>query len=282
MLLDSYVDAENAVGTATNEDGFVYPPLVKKVRAQAKIFDGAFLPENQWDWEDVPNTERPAHLHRLPPSHELRLEAYSFDSDLRKNDGGFLMYLAGYLFGYRLQFADWWFDGRIKMKSSHNVLVRDEKAEAFLSSSYATWKTWSPEARKHFTNILYMNSRSEVYEWDWERFMIAYMVFDACYKHAKSMGHVQKCLHQDRLKRMCDRYGLYFHEDLSGEIVSLRNNLFHEALWDGGQPCNSGGQNSFNLTEYLRGINNRLIPAMLGYSTEYIGTHWNSLSRCGF
>lgn len=282
VLLDNYHDVVNVVKAATNEDGFVYPPVTKRVKAQPKILDGHFLPEDQWDWEEVPKSERPAQLHRLPASHELRLEISPLDDDFRKNDGGFLMYLAGYLFGHRLQFHDWWFDGRINMKSSHNINVRDEKAEEFFSKGYSTWAKWPAEVQRHFTNILYMNSRPEVYEWDWERFMIVYMVFDACYKHAKGMRQVQGCTHEGRLKEMCGRYGLHYDARLCTEMVGLRNNLFHEALWDGGQPCNSGGQRSFDFTEYLRGINHRLIPAMLGYSTEYIGSRWDCLGTCRF
>jgi hypothetical protein len=127
-----------------------------------------------------------------------------------------------------------------------------------------------------------MNSRSELYEWDWERFMIVYMVFDACYKHAKGMGEVPACAHSARLEAMCRRYGLHCDASLGREIVGLRNVLFHEALWDGGQPCNSGGQRSFDYTECLRGINHRLIPAMLGYSSDYIGSRWDCRGACGF
>ena len=112
--------------------------------------------------------------------------------------------------------------------------------------------------------------------------MIAYMVFDACYKHGKELGKVQSCSHTARIEEMCKRYGLYCDVSLSEEIVGLRNVLFHEALWDGGQPCSSGGQRSFDYTECLRGINHRLIPAMLGFSSDYIGSRWDCLGISGF
>jgi hypothetical protein len=282
VLRDDYQDVAGAVRAATNADGFVYPPLEKRMRAQPKVRDGNVVPEDQWDWEEVPKTERPAHLHRLPPSHELRLETPPFENDLRKHDGAFLMYLAGYLFGYRLQFYDWWFDGRVNMRSSHNINVRDERATDFLTKSYANWKTWSSDERKHFTNILYMNSRSELYEWDWERFMIAYMVFDACYAYAEKRGEVRSPTHKGRFEAMCKQYGLYIDTAASQKIVELRNDLFHEALWDGDRPCSSGGQSSFELTGFLRGINHRLVPALLGYPTNYIKSRWDRLGTCGF
>ncbi|MFO0700465.1 MAG: hypothetical protein U0236_14685 [Nitrospira sp.] len=253
-LVEDCNERLTAVRSATNADGYIYPP----------------------------RTERPAHLHRLPASHRIQFEQVPIDNELRRNDGAFLMYLAGYLYGYRLQFDDWWFDGRVNMKKSHNMSVNDEKAADFFSKGYSVWKRWPVEIRRHFTNILYMNSRSDLYEWDWERFMIAYMVFDACYKQAKVMGQVRKCLHEDRIEKMCGRYGLYCNSSLSGEIAKLRNALFHEALWDGGQPCSSGGPKSFYYTECLRRINHRLIPAILDYSTAYIGTHWDSMSPCQF
>ncbi|THJ18633.1 MAG: hypothetical protein CAF42_010120 [Nitrospira sp. CG24B] len=282
-LLEDFNETMTAVRSATNADGFVYPPLEKQMRGQPKILDGQLLPEDQWDWKAVSGTERPAHLHRLPASHGIQLEQTPIDNDLRRNDGAFLMYLAGYLYGYRLQFHDWWFDGRVKMKKSHNAYVGDDKAVDFFSESYSVWKNWSMETRRHFTNILYMNSRLELYEWDWERFMIAYMVFDACYKQAKELGQVRSPpSHAGRIDAMCGGYGLYCNSSLSSEIAKLRNALFHEALWDGGQPCSSGGQKSFYYTECLRGINRRLIPAMLGYSTAYIGTQWDSISPCQF
>jgi hypothetical protein len=210
------------------------------------------------------------------------LDSKHQQDEIRKKDGAFLMYLLGYLFGYRLQFQGWWFDGRVNMKKSHNIVFTDDVASQFISTGYANWKTWSPDAQRLFTNILYMNSRIEMYEWDWERFMIAYMVFDACYKHAKNMNEVKPCPHSDRIEVMAKRFGLFFEGSLSSKIVDLRNDLFHEALWDGGQPCHSGGQDSFNLTECVRGINNRLIPALLGFSTDYIKSRWGLLGTCGF
>ena len=281
-LREDFNEVLAVVRSATNADGFVYPPLEKQMRGEPRILAGQLLPEDQWDWKEVLGTERPAHLHQLPVSHELRLKQAPIDNDLRRNDGAFLMYLAGYLYGYRLQFHDWWFDGRVNMKKSHNILVGDDKAADFFSKSYSVWKNWSVETRRHFTNILYMTSRLELYEWDWEKFMIAYMVFDACYNQAKGLGQVEKTIHKFRIDAMCERYSLQCNSSLSNEIVRLRNALFHEALWDGGQPCSSGGQRSFCYTEFLRGINHRLIPAILGYSTEYIGSRWDCFGTCVF
>lgn len=281
LVLQSFRETEDQLKEITNIDGFIYPPTEVTRKGRETFQDGQMLPMDQWEWPEVPKTSRPALLHKLAPSHDLVLDA-PVNPDTRKNDAGFLMYLIGYLYGCRLQFHDWWFDGRIRMKKSHNISFRDETASNFLSTAYVTWKAWDPNLRRHFTNTLYMNSRCNIYEWDWERFMIAYMVFDACYKHAKSLGQVHAPTHRERFEKMCTRYGLQFNRDVCDKIVKLRNELSHEALWNSGQPCNSESQESYDLTEYLRGINHRLIPAILQFPTNYIGSDWDSRSTVGF
>jgi hypothetical protein len=58
------------------------------------------------------------------------------------------------------------------------------------------------------------------------------------------------------------------------EIVRLRNDLFHESLWDKGQPCSVASSTGFQQEFNLRHINQRIIPALLGYNTNYINTPW--------
>lgn len=281
-VLDGYKENAIVVRAMTNADGFIYPPIQATMKATEEIIGGNIAPEEQWDWKEVPQSQRPALLHSLPASHEIVLDDELKQDEFRRRDGAFLMYLIGYLYGYRLQFSSWWFDGRISLKNTHNIYVSDDAASQFISKSYRAWKQWPQDIQRRFTNLLYMNSRLESYEWDWERFTIAYMVFDGCYKHAKTMAHVQDCSHSRRLQEMAKVCGLYFDRSVSNRIVNLRNDLFHEALWDGGQPCSGGGQDSFSLTEFLRGINNRLIPALLGYPTDYIKSRWDRLGTCEF
>lgn len=58
------------------------------------------------------------------------------------------------------------------------------------------------------------------------------------------------------------------------EISRLRNDLFHESLWDKGQPCSVASSVGFQQQFNLRNINQRLIPALFGYNTDYIETPW--------
>ena len=147
-------------------------------------------------------------------------------------------------------------------------------ASAFLSSAYKRWKRWSASTRVQFTNVLYMNSRSPSYEWPWERFAIDYMVFDGLYKAAKDLRKVAKCFHPQRLASMCAKFGVPDNRDEFKRICRLRNELFHETLWAGGQPGKHAEEAAFYSALYLRRMNLRLIASMLGYKTEYTATPW--------
>jgi hypothetical protein len=269
--LSKFPDALAGVKGVQNQDGFVYPPLAKEVKMPADA-----------RWEDVPNTERPALLHKLPPSHDLVINESPINGNLRANDGAFLLHLAAYLHGVRLQFHDWWFDGRVPIKSTYGIIVKPGPERDFFSHAYRTWKSWPDEARLLFTNILYMNSRSPSHEWDWERFTINYMVFDACYKLARIRCKIKANGHADRLKKMCQYFTLAVETHNLNEIYRLRNPIFHEALWDGSQPCTAVSDSAFMQVDNLRRLNQRLIPALLNYSTDYIGTSWSSFSPCIF
>ena len=65
---------------------------------------------------------------------------------------------------------------------------------------------------------------------------------------------------------------------LPKKICDLRNELFHETLWDGSQPCTAVNTDAFMCAYHLRRFNQRLIPALLGYNNEYVKTEWWSLS----
>jgi hypothetical protein len=259
------------VAAYTNEDGFLYPPLSYRVRLDLKTDQVLGR---------IPGTERPAHLHPVPPSHELRLRLPSTLEEARKGPGAFILHLLAYLFGIRLQFHDWWFDSRvaIRMGQTHNTYPNKAAAEHFLSHCYRVWVSWSAEEQKLITNLLFMHSRAPSYEWDWEQFAIEYMVFDGCWKLARRRHAVPDVPHNHRVKAACQRFGIPCDDILAKKICDLRNELFHETLWDGSQPCTAVKTDAFMCSDHLRRLNQRLIPALLGYNNEYVKTEWWSLS----
>ena len=167
------------VRQATHRDGYLYPP--RRHDHALHVFEP--LGEA---------TERPSHLHRMPSSHVLRLDSALAEagSPFRGGDGAFLMHFLALMFGYRLQFSDWWFDTRLPMFPRRWRLPAPEHLEGrFLSDAYRVWRSWPSSERTRFTNLLYMHVRSIAYEWDWERFAVNYMVFDGWV----SFGFMQAC-----------------------------------------------------------------------------------------
>jgi hypothetical protein len=126
-----------------------------------------------------------------------------------------------------------------------------------------------------------MLNRAPAYEWDWEHFIIEYFVFDACWKSAVELklvpekdGRGNRITHRERINWLCAKFNLQHKTDIIREIVNLRNDLFHEALWDRGQPGTASTSGSFFSPLHLRRFNQRLVLALLGYENDYMRSSW--------
>lgn len=302
--VSKFKEAAAWVDSHTNEDGFLYSGESQKL---------VLHPKTNRVLKRIPRTKRPALLHRIPASHELYLSDAGLTEDCRREVGAFVIHLLGYLFGTRLQFWDWWFDGRVPIRSTHNISFTEATAEDFLSHCCQTWRGWTKTERRLLTNALYMHCRAPMYEWDWERFAIEYMVLDTCLKLANlgrgikdktSESAKKRCCRQrielrrvgkakrpaEPIEIVCCRFEIPVPSDNSlvqevenkeivEKIVRLRNQLFHEALWDDSQPCTGVASDTFLQTYNLRRLNQRLIPALLGYNNRYVQTCWWSMGH---
>jgi hypothetical protein len=252
-----------------NQDGYIYPPQVRTVRLD--LVDPGVQ-------EPIPNTERPAPVFALPMSHELLLSDPIDANDVRHSDAGFLIHLLGFFFGTRLQFCDWNFDGRVPTGSSNSLTYLPDVPEHFISFAYQKWRAWPADLRRRFINIIYMHGRSRSSYWDWDRFVQQYMVFDAIFKfHQESTGKLH-IGHRERLTRLCEHYGLAKNLDVLDAIYGLRNELFHEALWDGQTPGTRPSERTL-MEKWLTNLNSRLIVALIGYKNQFVGSGWWSFGR---
>lgn len=259
----------------TNKDGFLYPP---------RSYTARLHPRTKRRLRKIAGSERPAFLHPVPPSHELSLAARIKQEDLRKGPGAFLMHLLAYLFGIRLQFHDWWFDSRvpIRLGLTHNIHPNKATAEDFLSHCYRVWQGWPRQEQMLITNVLYMHSRAPSYEWDWERFAIEYMVLDGCWRLAELRHGIAGKNHSQRIRKLCQNFYIPYDKKRVKRIVGLRNNLFHQTLWDGSQPCTAVNPETFLQPNNLRRLNQRLIPALFGYKHAYVKSIWWSIGAHSF
>jgi hypothetical protein len=269
--VDNFHETLESIKKTVNRDGFIYPPT---------IYSAVINPINMRKIKRIPNSERPALLHILPPSHHIEFETdvMKEKKELRCGLFGFIMQLIGYVFGVRLQFHDWQFDGRIPFRSQHNINITKETLENFFVHSINKFMSWEKDKQKFFVNILYMHNRAPSYEWDWENFIIEYMVFDACWKFSELKGTT----HGQRIENICTEYKLYQENDVIEKIVNLRNNLFHESLWCGEMPCTAADNEDFFVSYHLRRLNHRLIPALLGYNSSYVRSNWTCRGSYNF
>jgi hypothetical protein len=263
-----FAEATKWIAKYSHRDGFIYPPTTRTVS----------------NGKRVKNTQRPSHLFRLPRSHTVTLTGAS-GKDAAREKASFAIHLFGYYFGGWYQFADWWFDARVPLRSTHNIVVDDDVAEHFLSHAWDTWLRWPEPERRRFANILFMLNRAPAYEWDWEHFVLEYMVFDACYRMARELKYLpgkKDVPHSRRLSAMCDLFGIPQDSSWIVRIVRLRNDLLHETLWDRGRPGSSVDMSTFYTPLHLRRLNQRIIPALLNYRTSYVVTPWWQLGTFSF
>jgi hypothetical protein len=247
-----------------NRDGYIYPPTIKTVVMNSDTGD---------EGEEIANSERPASVFTLPMSHELVLSDPVGHDDLRHQDAGLLVHVLAFLFGTRLQFSGWRFDGRVPTTPTNSFILNDGVPGHYLSWVYTKWKSWLPDLRRRYINIVYMHGRASSYVWEWDRFMYQYMVFDAIYRfHCLNGGRVFNG-HKNRLFGLCHEYGIPENVDVLNKMYDLRNKLFHEALWNNQTP-GQGSSDARLIEKWLAKMNDQLIVAITGYKNKFTGRGW--------
>jgi hypothetical protein len=223
-------------------------------------------------------TQRPAFLFAMEPSHDLRIDAPEDANGVA--DAAFLTHAIAFLYGTRLQLDGWSFDGRIpKTGSYHNIVFSPKQAESFIANAYREWKRLSSKGRSRMTNILYMHCRTPSYDWPWERFMHEYMVTDAVHRHLVRNGDARTSSnHAERIIECCRILGVWCNDQkLIDNIVAQRNELTHEAMWEGRTPGHHFSVEGYSFYFLVRSLNHRLIGVLLGgKSLSYFRSQWTN------
>ena len=228
----------------------------------------------------------PAPLHQLPPTHRIELPSHPDDQEkARYGLAGFLMHMLGFLYGRRCQFHGWWFDGRVSVRNtSDHSEPRVDDAVYCLEQAASTWSSWPDRQKTIMVNALFLKMRTRVYELEWERFQAEYQVLDALYSIARDLGRVGKVSHKEIIPTVCHELGLGIPSDKSqvNLIVALRNDLIHEALWDGGMPGKVGNMRAYYSSIWLDHLSRRLLLALLGIRAKYLRSDWWTIGHWAF
>ena len=259
---------KSAVMSSLNPDGFLYPPQTWTVTVK-RTSDGD-------EEEMIPHSRRPAHLYVLPSTHKLMI-SQPVSSDVMNGDASFVVHLLSYLWGFRLQIDGWHVDGRISIKRpTHHVIVGQARATTFLQSAYSKWCAKSTELRAQLSTLLYLHAKAPSYEWTWEEFFFEYVATDALFAICKEEKMFAKPVgHADRIQAMADSLGVWCPRTAPvNEIVRMRNSLFHQGIWANERPGYNITNEEWDRSHELRALNQRLIAAYLGGSTEYTMSPW--------
>lgn len=111
-------------------------------------------------------------------------------------------------------------------------------------------------------------------------YIITDSLWKLCTDHLKLMPN--KGSHGDRIRKMCERFGVQYKQAKIKCIVDLRNDLFHEGLWGKTTPghaphTHSVLQDMFNL----RRINQRLLLAIAGVDCSFVKSDWTCIGKFG-
>jgi hypothetical protein len=230
-------------------------------------------------------------LRRLPATHEIFLPDFVDDqSAARYGESGFLAHLLGLLYGYRVQFVDWWVEGRVRAQSDADHSTPGAmQVSLCVQRALGAWRQWPDRQRTVIINALYLHGRTDVYEHEWERFQAEYQVVDAVYSVARAVGHLppppkgrKDYPHKQRMPVLCTAFGLEHDSHRIDAIVSLRNQLLHEALWDGRMPGEARGEISFRSSYWLHKFSRRALLAIFGLRGTYIKSPWWALGHFQF
>jgi hypothetical protein len=270
---EDFVKARKWVNSQTNKDGYLYPST--SYTAAKNI--------NSNKWRRVPKTSRPAKFFHMPPSHHIALVNSTDQKADRYGLEGFVVEGLAFLFGTKLQFWDWFIEGRVPTKTQTiNLSLLPSDVERFFGRAVPAWHGLSELNKKRMVNLLFVHSVAGAVEWDWQRFQLEYIVTDACYRIAHDLGKCKARRHEDRLFALCDSFGLAKDDKWFEYIIRLRNDLFHEALWAGGRPFSYQGSEAFFAPLHLRRFNHRLITALLCGVGRYTKTRWTSIGTYAF
>lgn len=273
--LPEYHQLKEDLERAAHRDGFLYPPTITVRRA---ILGSCALPVADLDkWELVPRSERPSPVQDIPASHKLSVRG-DIGKDGRNGVGGFLVHLTGLVYGVRAQFHDWLIDGRVSIKNRNDFCVHGHAADRLFEAALNTWSAWPEQLQTRITNILFVVAKASCEEYEWLKFALDYMAFDACYRIAEHIHHIQAKTHKDRFAVMASYFEVHHDSRQFSCWTQMRNNLFHEALWNTEAPGHSTFSSDSENVMYLGAFTSRITVALLGFPCKYVGSDWKIVS----
>lgn len=250
------------------------------------IYEKASVDLATGELNKVLGSEYGSDMLQMPASHRLIIRGCT-EEDAKRGSAGFLVHLLSFIYRTRLQFSDWWIDGKVpfKPKTGTDFSIPTCDVPVFVETAYEKWNSLaSDEMRTAFTNALYFNGKMLSSNWEWEQFLFAYIVFDALWFATGLKLKYNNVGHAARMEKAAREFHL--HADEEGrldkrplkrfkEIVCLRNSLFHQCTWAEGMPGEASSTSSaVYAARDLRKFNKFLIVSFITGSNAYASYPW--------
>jgi len=266
ITVSNFDEIIRSIPLQANPDKFVYPPIVELYNR--------FL-DNSPSQEAYPNSEREAPKYCLPITHSIEVDLFE-DEKQNFEILELIVNYIGFVFGYRTHLESKPLDRRFYTisNSDHSIPTCDWLRISILEL-VDFWRDILPKNQISLNNLLFLHNRGPVYEWTWEYFLIEYQVFDSLWKIGRDNNIFEHAPHCKRIYKVCNKYKMMIENNTIDGIVTLRNDLFHEALWDKNDLF-IDSDSSMRLPLYLRKLNQRFLFALLGYTGGYIKSPWNA------
>ena len=109
---------------------------------------------------------------------------------------------------------------------------------------------------------------------------MAYVVSDSLWALSIEIGlqpAAPRVPHPERLDRLAGVLAVVRHPDVTRRFADLRNDLFHEGLWDKQIIGSPASADAFMAEIRLRSLNARMALALGGVRCRFLQTNWMSM-----
>jgi len=260
-----------------NDTKFCFPK-VSKVKFRKEYIEGEFR-ENEISRSPSYMPE----MFRFYPTHEFALSKDFSNSSLddsAKNPSFFLMQIIAYIEGFRIMPEEFFFDGKIPIKPTCNLICRNNSL--IIKKSLERWLKLNEQGREELTGLFYFFNRSPSYHWQFEQFSHDFMIFDSLFKfylkHYSSFKYTRDTRYGDFLNNI----KVNFEESELINIVNLRNDLFHQFKWGDGKPCLNPSSEMVRSICLFRRMLHAVLARFIDLDGPYFENQWNCIGTILF
>lgn len=267
---------EEVMSTFHIENDFCFPKSVK-IKYRNEVENG-----NLVEKEVSRSPSFQPEIFKFYPTHTFHLNSKN-DSALNKfdqNPSFFILQIIAYITGFRVVPHDFWFDGKIPIKPTNNVLCTD--LSPIVDKAFKTWESLEPNARNELSAIFYFYNRSPSYHWRFEKFSHDFMIFDSALKFYKSnISDFQVCKGK-KYYNFLDHLNISYKEDILKILIDSRNDLFHQFKWGEGAPGLFADGQLIGSAITFRRMLHAVLGKLINLEGKYFNNDWESRGTMSF